>query len=282
MRSAWYNLVNLNSRPIRSMTGLCLVVLMTLTACASDEIDAEAERPVNVLYNEAANFMTAGDFKQAATGFDDVERQHPYSPWATKAQLMASYAYYKDQEYDQAVIAAERFIKLHPGHKDTPYAFYLSAISYYEQITDVGRDQQVTEYALRALSEVVQRYPGTGYARDARLKIDLALNHLAGKEMEIGRFYLKRHQYAAAINRFRVVIEKFQTTSHVAEALHRLVEAYVSLGVISEATATQSVLSYNFPGSQWSADSYALLSGKDMTPVEDEDSWISRTWKKIF
>ncbi len=282
MRSAWSNLVNLNSRPIRSMTGLCLVVLMTLTACAGDDIDVDAERPVDVLYNEAANFMTAGNFKRAASGFDDVERQHPYSPWAIKAQLMASYAYYKGQEYDQAVIAAERFIKLHPGHKDTPYAFYLSAISYYEQITDVGRDQKVTEYALHALSEVVQRYPATGYAGDARLKIDLALNHLAGKEMEIGRFYLKRHQFAAAINRFRIVIEKYQTTSHVPEALHRLVEAYVSLGVVSEATATQSVLSFNFPGSQWSADSYALLSGKDMTPVEDEDSWISRTWKKIF
>jgi len=253
-----------------------------LTACASDEIDENAERPVDVLYNEAADFMTAGNYKAAASGFDEVERQHPYSPWATKAQLMASYAYYKDHEYDQAVIAAERFIQLHPGHKDTPYAFYLSAISYYEQITDVGRDQQITEYALQALKEIVQRYPASSYARDARLKIDLAVNHLAGKEMEIGRFYLKRNQHAAAINRFRIVIEKYQTTAHVPEALHRLVEAYVSLGVINEATATQSVLSYNFPGSQWSADSYALLSGKVMTPVEDEDSWISRTWKKIF
>jgi outer membrane protein assembly factor BamD len=261
---------------------LCLISLLALTACADGLEEDYKERRVDVLYNQAANLMASKIYKAAAEGFDEVERQHPYSPWATKAQLMASYAYYKFQEYDQAVIAAERFIQLHPGHKDTPYAFYLLAISYYEQITDVGRDQQITEYALQALSEVVRRYPGTGYARDARLKIDLAVNHLAGKEMEIGRFYLKRRQYAAAINRFRTVIQKYQTTSHVPEALHRLVEAYVSLGVIPEATATQSVLGYNFPGSQWNIDSYALLTGRDLTATEDDESWITRAWKKIF
>jgi len=273
---------NVLAVPRRLGTGLCLAALVALSACSGTSEDEYAERPVELLYNEAADLLAERSYKLAAAGFDEVERQHPYSPWATKAQLMASFSYYKQHEYDQAVIAAERFIQLHPGHKDTPYAFYLLAMSYYEQITDVGRDQQITEYALQALEEVVRRYPGTGYARDARLKIDLADNHLAGKEMEIGRFYLKRHQYAAAINRFRIVVEKFQTTSHVPEALHRLIEAYMSLGVVSEATATQSVLSYNYPGSQWNVDSYALLTGKDLTPKGDDDSWISRTWKKLF
>lgn len=268
----------------RSAVSFCLAVMLALTACSSDpEIDPEyVERPVEELYNKAADLAAEKNFKEAAVAFDEVERQHPYSSWATRAQLMAAYSYYKNQEYDQAVIAAERYIHLHPGNKDTPYAFYLMATSYYEQITDVGRDQQVTEFALRALSTVVQRYPETEYARDARLKIDLANNHLAGKEMEIGRFYLKRFQYSAAINRFRVVIQKYQTTSHVPEALHRLVEAYLSLGVTSEAIATSSVLTYNFPGSQWSIDSYALLTGEDLTPGEVQDSWISRTWKKVF
>jgi len=266
------------------VVGICLAFMLAVTACSSDvEIDPEyVERPVEDLYNEAADLAAAKNYKEAAVAFDEVERQHPYSAWATRAQLMAAYSYYKNQEYDQAVIAAERYIHLHPGNKDTPYAYYLMATSYYEQITDVGRDQQVTEFALQSLSAVVQRYPETEYARDARLKIDLAKNHLAGKEMEIGRFYLKRFQYAAAINRFRIVIQKFQTTSHVPEALHRLVEAYLSLGVTTEAIATESVLSYNFPGSQWSIDSYALLTGKDLTPGEVEDSWISRTWKKVF
>jgi len=267
-----------------TVVGICLAFMLALTACSSDpEVDPEyVERPVEDLYNEAADLAAAKNYKDAAIAFDEVERQHPYSSWATRAQLMAAYSYYRNQEYDQAVIAAERYIHLHPGNKDTPYAYYLMATSYYEQITDVGRDQQVTEFALQSLSAVVQRYPDTEYARDARLKIDLANNHLAGKEMEIGRFYLKRFQYAAAINRFRIVIQKYQTTSHVPEALHRLVEAYLSLGVTSEAIATESVLSYNFPGSQWSIDSYALLTGKNLTPGEVEDSWISRTWKKVF
>ena len=215
-------------------------------------------------------------------GVDDVERQHPYSPWATRAQLMAAFAYYQDNEYDQAVIAAERFVQLHPGHKDTPYAFYLAAISYYEQIIDVGRDQKITELALRALNEVIRRYPKSEYSRDARLKVDLAHNHLAGREMEVGRFYQTRKQYSGAINRFRVVIEKYQTTSHVPEALHRLVETYLALGVIPEAQATAAVLGHNFPGSEWYQFSWSLLKGRNLEPEANDDSWISRTWNSLF
>jgi outer membrane protein assembly factor BamD len=255
---------------------------LLLVACSGDDKPDYVELPVDVLYNNAADALAEGEYKQAAIGFDDVERQHPYSPWATKAQLMAAYAYYQDNEYDQAVIAAERFIQLHPGHKDTPYAFYLAAISYYEQIIDVGRDQRITELALRALNEVVRRYPKSEYARSARLKMDLAHNHLAGREMEIGRFYQGRKQYTGAVNRFRVVIEKYQTTSHIPEALHRLVETYLALGVIPEAQATAAVLGHNFPGSRWYGYSYALLKGQSLSPQASEDSWISRTWKSLF
>jgi outer membrane protein assembly factor BamD len=256
--------------------------VLFLSACSSDDKPEYVELPVDVLYNNAANNLSEGNYKAASAGFDDVERQHPYSPWATRAQLMAAYSYYKDNEYDQAVIAAERFIQLHPGHKDTPYAFYLAAISYYEQIIDVGRDQKITELALRALNEVVRRYPKTSYARDARLKVDLAHNHLAGREMEIGRFYQSRKQYSGAINRFRVVIEKYQTTSHVPEALHRLVETYLALGVTPEAQATAAVLGHNFPGSQWYQYAYTLLEGRNLKPEADEDSWISQTWNNLF
>jgi len=255
---------------------------LLLSACSSKEEIEYVEQPVDVLYNQAANLMEAGDYKLAASAFDDVERQHPYSPWATKAQLMAAYAYYKANEYDQAVIAAERFIQLHPGHKDTPYAFYLAATNYYEQIIDVGRDQRITELALRALNEVVRRYPKSEYARDARLKMDLAHNHLAGREMEVGRFYQTRKQYSGAVNRFRVVIEKYQTTSHVPEALHRLVETYLALGVVPEAQATAAVLGHNFPGSKWYQFSWTLLEGRDLKPEADENSWIARTWNSLF
>jgi len=255
---------------------------MLLSACSSDDGPDYVELPVDVLYNNAANNLTEGNYKEAAAGFDDVERQHPYSPWATRAQLMAAFAYYQDNEYDQAVIAAERFVQLHPGHKDTPYAFYLAAISYYEQIIDVGRDQKITELALRALNEVIRRYPKSEYSRDARLKVDLAHNHLAGREMEVGRFYQTRKQYSGAINRFRVVVEKYQTTSHVPEALHRLVETYLALGVVPEAQATAAVLGHNFPGSEWYQFSWSLLKGRNLEPEANDDSWISRTWNSLF
>ena len=266
----------------RALVAFLLLAALTLIGCGGDVDTEDDGRPVEALYNEAFDLMVDGDYSLASTAFDEVDRQHPYSPWATKAQIMSSYAYYKSGQYDQALISAERFIQLHPGHKDTPYAYYLRAISYYEQITDVGRDQQTTRFALQALQEIIRRYPDSAYARDARFKIDLAQNQLAGKEMAVGRFYLMRHQYSAAINRFRLVIERYQTTSHAPEALHRLVEAYLSLGVVPEAQATAAVLGYNFPGSQWYLDSYTLLTGKNLTPQEDQESWISRTWKKIF
>ncbi len=251
--------------------------LLFLAACATGGNEAEyVERPVEELYNEAYELVRAEDYTAAAEAFEEVERQHPYSQWATRAQVMAAYAYYEAGEYDAAIAAAERFIELHPGNKDVPYAQYLIGISYYERISDVGRDQGMTEEALRAFTELVRRYPDSPYARDAQLKIDLVRDHLAGKEMEIGRFYQRRGQYLAAINRFRNVVENYQTTTHVPEALHRLVESYLALGVEDEAEAAAAVLGYNYPDSKWYERSYALLTGRGLSPEADRESWFSR------
>jgi outer membrane protein assembly factor BamD len=177
---------------------------------------------------------------------------------------MAAFSYYQSNKYDDAIIALDRFIQLHPGHRDIPYAYYLKALCFYEQISDVGRDQRMTQLALDALAEVVKRFPESPYSRDARLKIELAIDHLAGKEMDVGRYYQKQQQYVAAINRYRVVIERYQTTTHVPEALHRLVESYLALGVKDEAQQAAAVLGHNFPGSDWYADSYFLMTGEDL------------------
>lgn len=258
-----------------------LAALSLLTACSEDE-EVYREQPVEELYNNAMDELLDGSFIDAAKGFDEVERQHPYSVWATRAQIMAAYAYYKNNNYDESIISADRFIKLHPGHRDVAYAYYLNAVSYYEQISDVGRDQGVTELALLSLQELVRRFPDTSYARDARLKIDLTRDHLAGKEMDVGRYYLTRGHYIAAVNRFRQVIERYQTTSHAPEALHRLTEAYLSLGMNHEAQVAGAVLGHNFPGSDWYLDSYALLEGVDLRPEADNQSWISQALDSVF
>lgn len=242
-----------------ALFALASVVLVVAGCGTGDDEEAYVEKPVDELYNEALDELQAGDARAAARSFEEVERQHPYSEWATRAQLMAAYAFYEANDYDEAVAAARRFIDLHPGHKDVPYAYYLVGVSYYEQISDVGRDQKMTEDALDAFDELIRRFPASRYARDASLKADLARDHLAGKEMTIGRYYLRRREYLAAINRFRNVIERYQTTTHVPEALHRLTEAYLSLGVLTEARKTAAVLGYNYPSSRWYLDSYALL-----------------------
>ena len=240
------------------------------------------EQPVETIYNNAMNAMQAGQLSEAARLFDEVERQHPYSSWAAKAQLMAAHAHYQNNKYDEAINALDRFIQLHPGNKDVAYAYYLRAISFYEQISDVRRDQRATQRALAALSELVRRFPDSRYTRDAKLKIDLARDHLAGKHMDIGRYYLGQGEFLAAINRFQLVIKEYQTTTHVPEALHRLVESYLAIGVTDEAQSTAAVLGHNYPGSIWYADSYVLLTGIDLRPEELKDSWISRVWNSII
>ncbi len=264
--------------------GLALMVALVLAACGGPDSEelAYEERPVNELYNEAIDELEQGNYRAAAPLFDEVERQHPYSIWARRAILMAAFCHYQVNDYDSAVIAAQRFIALHPGNPNVGYAYYLVALSFYEQITDVARDQRVTERALRGLEEVVRRFPDSEYARDSRLKVDLTYDHLAGKEMHIGRWYLQRDQYVAAINRFRTVVTRYQTTTHTAEALHRLSEAYMALGVAHEAQTAAAVLGYNYPGSEWYEYSYALLANDGLQPLEDEASWISRAWNSVF
>jgi outer membrane protein assembly factor BamD len=246
--------------------------LLLLVACAAEE-EVYKEEPVERLYNVALAQLENGEYQSAAKAFAEVDRQHPYSVWATKAQLMAAFSFYQGNEYDDAVIALDRFIRIHPSNRDVPYAYYLKALSFYEQISDIGRDQQMTRLALKALSEIVTRFPNSKYSRDAALKIDLTQDHLAGKEMEIGRYYGNQGLHLGAINRYKKVVNQFQTTTHVPEALHRLTEAYLAMGMIEEAKKTAAVLGYNFPGSEWYLDSYEMVEGKAVRPKPEEKSW---------
>ncbi len=278
------------SRPalrFAAVAALCL-----LASCGgSKSKDSYVERPVEELYNTAMDQMASGDFKKASASFDEVERQHPYSVWATKAQLMSAYALYQGNKYDESVIAADRFIQLHPGHRDVAYAYYLKALDYYIQIEDVGRDQKTTAQALAALNEVIRRFPDSRYARDAHLKIDLARDHLAGKEMTIGRWYESRGTYLSAVNRFKVVVDQYQTTTHVPEALERLTECYLALGLKDEAQKTAAVLGYNYPGSSWYEATYVLVTGQKAQqavapgpgqPGAEQPGWFSRVFGSIF
>ncbi len=258
--------------------------VLALAGCASDKSDAEKEAlletsdpAVEELYNKAHDALESRQYKTAADSFDEVERLYPYSEWATRAMLMSGYTQYKAMKYDEAVLALDRFIELHPGHKDTPYAYYLKGLCYYEQITDVGRDQDMTQNAMKSLSEVVRRFPDSRYARDAQLKLDLTRDHLAGKEMEVGRYYLSRREYNAAINRFKTVVDDYQTTTQVAEALHRMVEAYMALGLTGEAKRIGAVLGYNYPSSEWYHRTYVLLGGKEtdmIVPTDGDGGWF--------
>ena len=258
------------------LAAITLIMGVALSACTVNDEPEYVERPVSSIYNEAMDLLQNTQYRDAAQQFDEVERQHPYSVWATKAQLMAAYSYYQSNRYDDAIIALDRFTQLHPANRDVVYAYYLKALSYYEQISDVARDQKMTDLALQALNEVVKRFPASEFARDAKVKIDLTYDHLAGKEMEIGRYYLDQKYYLAAINRFRTVVEKFDTTTHVPEALHRLTEAYLALGIQTEARKTASVLGHNFPNSEWYSDSFYLFEGKPVQ-AEDEEPWY-KVW----
>jgi outer membrane protein assembly factor BamD len=275
---------------------LAMTVMATgVTACGTLGIGRQereevqyVDEPVAQLYNRGGDYLDRGRYPQALAMFEEVERQHPYSSWARRAMLMEAYAHYQANQYDEAIADAQRFIALHPGNESAPYAYYLVAISHFERILDVGRDQGTTERALQALNDVVRRYPDSPYARDARLKLDMVYDQLAGKEMEVGRFYLTQDQHLAAINRFRNVIENenFQRTSHVPEALHRLVEAYLSVGMTEEAQRMAAILGHNFPGNEWYQRSYALMTDSGVAPIAQEEAerrgWFSRTFGAVF
>jgi outer membrane protein assembly factor BamD len=271
---------------------LALAVLAGgLGACggtSSRESLQYVDEPVTLLYNRGVDLLDRHRYTEALAVFEEVERQHPYSSWARRSILMEAYAQYQSNQYDAAVENAQRFVALHPGNDSAPYAYYLIAICHFERIVDVGRDQGTTEAALTALNDVVRRFPESAYARDARLKIDMVYDQLAGKEMSVGRFYLERDQHLAAINRFRNVVENehFQRTSHVPEALYRLVEAYLSVGMIEEAQRMAAILGHNFPGSEWYQRGYRLLTDANVAPVAEEEArrrgWFGRTFGTVF
>jgi outer membrane protein assembly factor BamD len=250
-------------------------------AIAPDMASIDDAEPIAKLYNRGLGNMNKRNYRSAAKDFGEVERQHPYSIWATRSILMQAYAFYMLNSYDDALNAAQRFLTLHPGHKDAAYAYYLIALSHYEQIKDVKRDQTSTKQALQSLDEVARRFPGTPYARDAEAKAVLARDHLAGKEMEVGRYYQGRQAHLAAINRFKTVVTDYQTTTHTPEALYRLTATYLALGVQSEAQTAAAVLGHNYPGNQWYKDAFALLQGQGLEPHETQESWISRAVRTV-
>jgi outer membrane protein assembly factor BamD len=249
-------------------------------ALAPDLATAD-EKDVAGLYNSALTSLNAGSYSKAQTKFAEVERQHPYSKWATKAILLQAFAAYQRNAYGDAIDSGQRFIALHPGHKDVSYAYYLVAISNYEQIADVRRDQSKTQAAVDALDEVARRFPDSPYAADAKQKANVARDHLAGKEMEVGRYYMKKGSYLAGINRFKTVVTQYQTSTQTPEALYRLSEAYMALGVVSEARTAAAVLGHNYPNSEWYKSAYALVSTDGKAPQADQGSWITRAFNSV-
>ena len=240
-----------------------------------------AEVPADKLYNDGLARLQNGDFSEAVKKFESLDKQYPYSDWSRRALIMTAYANYEGREYEGAITASRRYLQLHPSSQDAAYAQYLLAMSHFNQIPDVTRDQEKSEQALAALQELVDRYPKSPYATDARQRIMLAKDQIAGKEMEVGRFYLSKRNYAGAINRFRNVVAQYQQTRHVEEALQRLAEAYMAMGIVGEAQTAAAVLGHNFPDSPWYKDAYALLKTNGLEPRESGESWISRAFRGV-
>ena len=272
-------------RRCRLTRTLAMVLLAaSLGACSSlfGKEDTPPDEPADRLYNEGLYYLNAKKDPKAATKkFEEVDRQHPYSEWARKSLIMAAYSYYESGQYDECVTAAKRYIALHPGSPDAAYAQYLIGASYFDEIPDITRDQARTDKALAALDEVTRKYPTSEYAVSAKQKIQVARDQLAGKEMQIGRYYLDKKDYTGAINRFKVVVARYQTTRHVEEALLRLTESYLALGIVEEAQTAAAVLGHNFPDSDWYKRAYALVKSGGGEIAENKGSWISRAFKKV-
>ena len=277
----------------RATVGLLALALLAapLGACSSLGLDSmnpwakkdlPADEPAEKLYNEGVYLLNEKrDYKEANKRFEEVDRQHPYSDWARKSLLMSAYSSYQAREYEDTISTAKRYIALHPGTPDAAYAQFLIGSANFDRIPTVQRDQSVTEKALAELEEVSRKFPNTEYAASARKKIEIARDQLAGREMEVGRFYMNKRNFTGAINRFKVVVTQYQTTRHVEEALMRLTEAYMSLGITQEAQTAAAVLGHNFPDSPWYKDAYNLVRGGGLEPSENQGSWISRAFKKV-
>jgi outer membrane protein assembly factor BamD len=270
-------------RALASVVALaCFAVPIMGCSIFNKDEDLVPESPADKIYNEGLFLLNnKQQYEDAAKKFDQVDRQNPYSDWARKALLMSAYSYYQAQKYDDCVNAAKRYVTLHPGSPDAAYAQYLIGVSYYDQILDVNHDQARADKAISALEEVVRKYPDTEYAINAKKKIDAARDQLAGKEMEIGRFYMKRRDFTGAINRFKVVVTQYQTTREVEEALERLTEAYMSIGIVDEAQTAAALLGHNFPDSPWYKDAYRVVKSAGVEPNENKDSWMSRAFRGL-
>ena len=276
--------------PIRNISLLLCLAAPLLGGCGSSDKDKAKgpTPPVEVLYNNGLDAVNDKRYTTANDQFNALEQNYPFSTWAVNAQIMQGYSQYLENKYTDAIATLDRFIQLHPVHRDIAYVYYLRALCYYEQIADIERDQQGTEQAMSALQEVVTRFPNTSFASDARLKIDLCRDHLAGKEMEIGRYYQKQHLYQAAVGRFQKVVDEYQTTAHVPEALARLVEVYLVLGLRDQAKKTAAVLGYNDPGSEWYQESYDQLAAAGEVssglpvPSKESGGFLSRAWHTLF
>ena len=263
-----------------------LIAAFALAACGDDSL---ASRQIPLDGFSAQEIYTRGEIEldqsnpeDAAYFFGEVERLYPYSEWAKRALIMQAFAYHRDRDYPNSRASAQRYIDLYPADEDAAYAQYLLALSYYDQIDDVGRDQGLTFQALQALRGVIEQYPDSEYARSSILKFDLAFDHLAGKEMEVGRYYLRRDHFSAAVNRFRVVVEDFQTTTHTAEALYRLVEAYLALGLRDEAQAAGAILGLNYQATEWYQDAFVLLTGEGLRPTAEGTNWLSDIYRQMI
>jgi len=259
----------------------CALLAGLLAGCADDANKIAPDEPADKLYNEGLTLLNKKEFVDSAKKFEEVDRQHPYSDWGRKSLLMAAFAYYEGGKYDDTITAAKRYVTLHPGSADAAYAQYLMASAYFDQIPDVTRDQARTERAMQVLAEVARKYPDTEYAESAKKKIEVARDQLAGKEMMIGRFYLEKRNFIGAINRFKAVVTQYQTTRHVEEALMRLTECYMALGIVNEAQTAAAVLGHNFPSSPWYQDAYKLVQTSGSEPRENKDSWISKAFKAL-
>ena len=267
------------------LIGVILVILGPLVGCSntaevgSDEIENYSAKQI---FDRAEFEMARSKPMDAIAFFSDVERLYPYSEWAKRSVIMQAFANHKAKQYEEARDAAERYIEYYPSDEDSAYAQYIIALSYYDQIEDIGRDQQVTAKALEAFKTLIVNYPNSEYVKAAELKFDLAFDHLAGKEMEVGRFYLKRQQFPAAINRFRIVVEEYQTSSYTAEALHRLVEAYLSMGLLEEAQSAGAILGYNYQATAWYQRTYSLLKNENLSPAAKGTGWLRKIHRQVL
>ena len=280
MTGGIYRLLQQTMRPVRTL--VIVLAGLTLTACASSDITTSLNPdPPEKIYNSADALMTAGKFEEAAKKFEDLDKSHPYAPEARRAMVLAAYSYYKAGKLPEAVVAAQRYTALHPGTKDAPLAHHIIASAHFDEMKKPNRDQSSTLKAVKELKKLRSLYPDSKYAKIAENRIRLAEDTLAASEMEVGRYYLKRNNHVGAINRFKTVVSKYQTTAHVEEALMRLTESYMALGVVNEAQTAAAVLGHNFPQSPWYRDAYALLQSGGLAPREDGGSWISKTWKSL-